>query len=177
MHSPLAIRLLTMADLEVAADHDARHMAESGRDGDVIFAPRSESNREAFVDFRLQGWPAPVGEPNWERMWGLFDGQQMVGHANLCGGFLTAQSHRCRLGMGMERPHRGQGNGRRLLQTVVHWARAQPPLAWIDLGVFADNVPAQRLYRRMGFVENGRIEDCFRVLGQQVDDIQMCLRL
>jgi ribosomal protein S18 acetylase RimI-like enzyme len=60
----------------------------------------------------------------------------------------------------------------------VAWARSEAKLLWIDLGVFATNTPARKLYTRMGFVELGFRRDAFRVLeGVPIDDVQMTLKL
>ena len=80
--------------------------------------------------------------------------------------------------MGIQRAFTGQGHGQRLIEVAVRWARDEAKLAWIDLGVFAHNLPARKLYRRMGFVEQGLHRDAFRLdAGLSVDDIQMTLEL
>jgi ribosomal protein S18 acetylase RimI-like enzyme len=46
------------------------------------------------------------------------------------------------------------------------------------LGVFENNEPARKLYRRMGFVENGARADAFRVDDDVcVTDVSMSLKL
>jgi RimJ/RimL family protein N-acetyltransferase len=91
---------------------------------------------------------------------------------------MAAELHRALLGMGIERPFTGKGNGRRLMEAAIAWARDTRRLSWIDLGVFANNVPARKLYARMGFVEIGMRRDAFRVDdGVSVDDISMTLEL
>ena len=62
------------------------------------------------------------------------------------------------------------------MTTVIAYARAQG-FAWIDLGVFEENVPAMRLYTALGFVPTGRVEDRFRVEGASITDVQMSLKL
>ena len=79
------------------------------------------------------------------------------------------------MGMGIMPSHRGQGGGTLLLQTAIDWCRAQPEIDWFDLGVFADNPPAQALYRKFGFKEIGRRDDYFRIDGATVDNIEMTL--
>jgi len=67
--------------------------------------------------------------------------------------------------MGVHRDHRGQGLGARLLDTALSWAGAQG-LAWVDLEVLSNNLPARRLYERSGFVQTGEIPDLFRIDGE-----------
>jgi len=57
------------------------------------------------------------------------------------------------------------------------WALKETSLAWIDLGVFAHNLAARRLYERLGFRETGRSRDAFRIDDERIDDIQMVLDL
>ena len=159
--------------------HIARHGAESGQGGDVIFRPRSRDEEldeiEAIERHRV-GWARPLSEPLWLRSWGLFEGEDVVGHLDLHGGRLPAELHRATLGMGLERRARGQGHGRALIEGAIAWARDHG-LAWIDLGVFAHNAPARALYAKVGFVEVGTTRDQFRVDGTSIDDVAMTLRL
>jgi RimJ/RimL family protein N-acetyltransferase len=106
-------------------------------------------------------------------------GAQVVGHLELRGGRVPAELHRATLGMGILRAFTGQGHGRRLCEVALRWARDTAELDWIDLGVFAGNEPARKLYRRMGFVEIGVRADAFhlRDAGVAVDDVEMTLRL
>lgn len=99
----------------------------------------------------------------------------MVGGLTLVGADLLASMHRAGLGVGVERAYRGQGWGRKLLEAAIAWARQDPRLDWIDLGVFEGNDRALALYRRLGFIEHGRVVDLFRVDGLRITDIQMSL--
>ena len=171
---------LTLADLALFAEHAVRHGHESGRDDDVIFMPYSTADLptyERVVQHRTLTWPRQLTQPAWVRTWALYDDDRIVGHVDLTGGGLLAALHRCTLGMGLERSCRDAGWGGRLLDIAGDWARRQPSLYWLDLGVFAHNIPARRLYDSRGFVPVGRLDDCFRVDGTIIDDIQMTLRL
>ena len=77
--------------------------------------------------------------------------------------------------MGIVAPFRGKGGGRRLMSAALAWARAQPQIAWVDLGVFSANHRARALYDKFDFVEIGVRRDAFRVDGDVVDDIEMTL--
>jgi ribosomal protein S18 acetylase RimI-like enzyme len=65
----------------------------------------------------------------------------------------------------------------RLVETAVDWARNETDLAWIDLEVMADNVPAVELYLRSGFTMVARIADMLRVDGASHDLCCMTLKL
>jgi ribosomal protein S18 acetylase RimI-like enzyme len=79
--------------------------------------------------------------------------------------------------MGIERSHRSQGWGLRLITEALSWASQWPTIEWIDLYVFAHNKPAIDLYTKVGFLEAGRVVDMFRVKGQKIEDIQMVIKL
>ena len=90
---------------------------------------------------------------------------------------LRTALHRATLGMGLQRPIRGQGYGKKLLQEALNWAKSQPSLSWIDLGVFEHNTRAFNLYKKMGFQEIGMTKDLFRVNGFSLNDIHMVYSL
>jgi RimJ/RimL family protein N-acetyltransferase len=171
------IRLLRTADLRAAGQHIERHAAESGRDGDIVFAPFSEFDREAYEASRYESWRRAVDLPGWERCWGAFSNDRMIGHLDLTGGHLYSGLHRARLGIGVERNFRAHGIGNALLQAAIRWATVERDLSWIDLSVFAHNERARQLYRALGFVEVGHTADAYRVGNQSIDDVHMTLRV
>jgi RimJ/RimL family protein N-acetyltransferase len=77
--------------------------------------------------------------------------------------------------MGVARSHRREGGGTLLLATAIEWARDQPMIDWIDLGVFSGNPGAKALYAGHGFMVLGRTIDRFRVDGKSLDEISMTL--
>jgi len=170
---------LADVDLPALVAHIARHSGESGRDGDLIFRPRSSDapiDELATIERHQIGWAQPLDEPHWLRTWGLVQDGELRGHLDLHGGRLPSEFHRAMLGMGIERPWRGRGHGRALLEAAIAWAR-NAELAWLDLGVFAHNTRARALYAAVGFVEVGVTRDRFRVDSQEIDDVAMVLAL
>src|SRR5690349_5291340 len=125
--SGYTIALLAEEHAPALCAHIKRHGAESGRDGDVIFRPRSsheELDEVAAIERHRMAWARPLSEPQWLRTWGLFDEDgDVCGHLDLNGGRLPAELHRATLGMGIERPARGRGHGRALLGTAIAWSR------------------------------------------------------
>jgi RimJ/RimL family protein N-acetyltransferase len=176
----LPIRLAEIADTEAYADHIARHAAESGRDGMPYFALSRAVDRGTIITAALERWDKPFKEPLWGRTFFLLlpGTRHIVGHCELRGGRVPAEFHRATLGMGIERAYTKQGHGGRLITSASEWARKTLKLEWIDLGVFEKNEPARKLYKRMGFVENGARLDAFRVDDDvRVTDISMSLKL
>jgi RimJ/RimL family protein N-acetyltransferase len=81
------------------------------------------------------------------------------------------------LGMMVASEWRGQGVGTALVAAAADWARARG-LHKLSLGVFPQNAAAIALYRKVGFVEEGRrIRHIRRRNGEQWDLIEMGLLL
>lgn len=171
--------MLSEMDFPALFGHMCRHGEESGRNGDVIFRPRTQHEvlDEVQISERVRdAWARGLDQPLWSRTWGVIVDNAIVGHLDLNGGRLPAELHRATLGMGIERRARRKGFGRRLLTAAITWARANK-LAWLDLGVFAHNTVARSLYRSIGFVEVGYVKDQFRLDGAIIDDVSMTLAL
>ena len=64
-------------------------------------------------------------------------------------------AHRSTFGVSVAEPWRGQGVGTALLETLLEWATANPLIEKIGMDVFSSNETAIRLYRKMGFSEEG----------------------
>jgi RimJ/RimL family protein N-acetyltransferase len=86
-----------------------------------------------------------------------FHGDQLAGNAdiNLSTG---PKRHSGIFGISVAKEFRGQGVGELIMQTVIEEAvRDVPQLELITLEVFGNNPIAQALYRKMGFIEYGRL--------------------
>ena len=81
------------------------------------------------------------------------------------------------IGMAVAREWRGRGVGSALLAAAIEWARERG-LHKLSLGVFAHNAAAIALYRKFGFVEEGRrIKHYRRASGELWDALEMGLLL
>ena len=154
--------------------------AESGVDGvghSHAYSASEPYNHQAACEREVTRWSSPISGTGWRRGWGLFDDDELVGHIHVVGGTISTEVHRIGMGMGILRSHHRQGGGTLLLESVIEWARDQPHIDWLDLGVFADNQAALALYPRHGFEVLGRTPDRFRVDGHTLDDIAMTLHV
>ena len=81
------------------------------------------------------------------------------------------------IGMAVARQWRGRGVGSALLAAAIEWARERG-LHKLSLAVFAHNVAAIALYRKFGFVEEGRrVKHYRRASGELWDALEMGLLL
>jgi ribosomal protein S18 acetylase RimI-like enzyme len=98
----------------------------------------------------------------------------LVGHAFLDPMEMLANAHVFRLTVVVRPGCRGRGIGRALLQDLLAWASSDPRVRKVELLVRATNARAIRLYRDMGFVEEGRFRRRVRLAdGSYIDDIAM----
>jgi RimJ/RimL family protein N-acetyltransferase len=81
------------------------------------------------------------------------------------------------IGMAVAREWRGRGIGAALLHAAIDWSR-ENGLHKLNLSVFPHNEAALALYRRFGFVEEGRrVKQIRRSNGEIWDTIEMGLLL
>ena len=85
-----------------------------------------------------------------------FEADQLVGWCDaLPGDANNGAPHVARMGMGVAKSHRNRGIGRQLMEATIVRCR-ELALEKIELGVYSSNEPAIVLYRKLGFVEEGR---------------------
>ncbi len=84
------------------------------------------------------------------------NGDDVIGLLSLARGTEHRNRHNATLGMGIAKPWRGKGIGSALLVEAFRWAE-EFGVARIALSVYPDNAPAVGLYRKFGFVEEGRL--------------------
>jgi L-phenylalanine/L-methionine N-acetyltransferase len=80
---------------------------------------------------------------------------QLVGHAGLEPA-TARRAHCAGLGISVHDAWQGRGVGKALMAALIECADRSLGLRRLELTVFADNAPAIALYRRFGFVEEGR---------------------
>ncbi|WP_243526231.1 GNAT family N-acetyltransferase [Bacillus pseudomycoides] len=83
-------------------------------------------------------------------------------------------SHTGSFGIMISKNYRGLGIGKMLLQALLNWAEKNHLIEKISLGVFSTNHSAISLYKKMGFIEEGRKIKEFKMNDNEyVDDILM----
>jgi len=102
---------------------------------------------------------------------------EIAGCLNCEGGRRAGNRHVGVLGISVRRPWRNRGVGSALLAAALDWARATGIVTRIELQVYAENVPAIRLYEKLGFTVEGRRRRGIRHRGRYVDDLIMAILL
>lgn len=109
--------------------------------------------------------------------WGVFDGERLVGKFVLdCPPYPCFAHTRWVHAVYLHPDARGTGAGAALVAAAIDRARADG-VKTVGLWVNGKNVPARRLYERLGFLETGRVPNGIKVGGEIVDDILMSLVL
>lgn len=98
----------------------------------------------------------------------------LAGHALLEPLGLIAQAHVFSLTIVVHPGHVGLGIGTALMTELMAWAQGHPRVEKVELRVRATNARALALYKRFGFVEEGRFEQRIRQPdGSYIADISM----
>lgn len=85
--------------------------------------------------------------------------------------------HRGRFGLSVKQKYWGFGIGSLLMQEIISFAK-QNGIEQVELGVYADNLRAKKLYERFGFTEWGRLPNAYKLKdGSYRDEINMVLPL
>lgn len=85
------------------------------------------------------------------------DGNRIVACGGLNGGRLRKFRHAAEFGISVLTEYRGQGIGTEVTKRCIDYARESNVITKLNLLVNADNGSAAALYRKLGFVEEGRI--------------------
>lgn len=102
---------------------------------------------------------------------------KIVATANIANPSAKRINHTAELAVAVRKKHWGQGVGSAMMRTLIEFAQETGNIKLLHLGVKQDNIAAQKLYTKIGFVECGRMPDFFCVDGSYYDEILMCLKL
>ena len=104
------------------------------------------------------------------------EGDRVIGHLTISREEGAATRHVASLGMAVAADRRGQGVGSALLAEAIRWARSVG-VEKLALSVYPHNEAALALYRKFGFVEEGRLSGHSRKRAGRFDEIVMGLWL
>ena len=86
----------------------------------------------------------------------------VVGAISITGGNKDRTKHVGLIEVYVDRPARGLGVGRALMDAAIVWSESNPILHKLALHVFEDNARAVNLYTQLGFRIEGRLEGEFQ---------------
>lgn len=99
---------------------------------------------------------------------------EIIGSLSFENGPFQRTCHSGTFGVSVRQDWRGKGIGTAMLKTLLEWAEANPCIEKVSLAVFSTNTRAIELYRRLGFVEEGRRAKEIKIgPGRYVDEVLM----
>lgn len=166
------VLLLRDANLQDAAVLcDAERVVVAAHDGLLVSQP------DELLESNFRERIATLADGRGKYLIAELDGQA-VAHASLWPMGLRNVSHVLRLDMCVHLGQWRRGYGEALLRALLAWAQASSCARKVELLVRSQNTAALALYRKVGFVEEGRLKERVRIQdGRYVDDISMALML
>ena len=139
-------------------------------DGDGMVASPGEIETSAEKQAeRLQKF---VRTKNWLLL-GLFSGEELIASLDFQTYTRAALSHGGWFGLAVRKNRQGCGAGRLLMNALLEWLPSTS-VERLDLRVRSDNARAIRLYKSLGFVEEGRFHKSVKLRdGRYFDDVAM----
>ncbi len=154
------------------------------RPSDAALLARQMADPEVFGNLMQLPWPteelwrqrlekmAAAGESADLLLLAERDGE-LLGSLGLHPMDRVRRRHAAMLGISVGAAHQGQGVGTALMQAACDYADRWAHLLRLELTVFTDNARAIALYRRCGFVEEGRHRAYALRDGRYVDVLSM----
>jgi RimJ/RimL family protein N-acetyltransferase len=162
----VVLRPIQRADLprlwELLEDLEVKVRRETGP-----VVPISLARYEARFD---QEAATPASDQLW---FAVESDGELIGEGGLYG--IDHFNRRCELGIGLGRGFWGKGLGQDAVRTVVDYAFTHLNMNRVALEVLADDARAVGAYRKVGFVEEGRLRQQAWVRGRFEDDLLMAV--
>jgi len=98
---------------------------------------------------------------------------KLVGYLQAIGRTQRRIRHVVSINIAILQAYTGQGLGGKLFGALEEWAR-QSGIVRMDLSVMVNNIPAQKLYQKLGFVREGTKRGSMFVGGEYIDEYYMC---
>lgn len=96
---------------------------------------------------------------------------RMIGMTHFDCGTRRKTAHQGSFGTSVLREFWGIGVGQAMLDALLDWARAHPRLEQVRLEVYSKNISAYSLYKKAGFIEEGRKLRAIKTRDEKYDDM------
>jgi len=163
---------ITVRDAEVAdAEILAQAEQETAQTPGFLVSQPYELTTGAFVAFIVDLTQNPRG-----KYIVATEGEQLVGHALLNPLRIQSLSHVVQLTIVVHPGFTDRGIGHTMLSYLIDWAKKAEGIEKVELFTRANNARAIALYKKLGFVEEGRLAKRVKLLdGAYLDDMLMGL--
>lgn len=102
-------------------------------------------------------------------------GGKIVGSLNFSGGKRLRIAHTGEFGVSVLKEYWGNRIGTELIKYLINWCKQTGIIRKVNLRVRTDNVSAIRIYKKLGFTEEGVITREFLINGKFYDSMSMGL--
>jgi RimJ/RimL family protein N-acetyltransferase len=100
---------------------------------------------------------------------------KIVGNLNFSGGARPRIAHTGEFGVSVLKEYWGQGIGTELIKYLIEWCKQSGIIRKINLRVRSDNYSAIKVYKKLGFTEEGTITREFLINSKFYDSVSMGL--
>lgn len=100
---------------------------------------------------------------------------KIVGNLNFSGGPRQRTAHVGEFGLSVLKEYWRNGIGEELIKYLIDWSKASKIIRKINLRVRTDNTRGIKLYKKLGFLEEGIIKRDFLINGEFYDSLVMGL--
>jgi len=119
----------------------------------------------------LEGQMDRIKKGNLYLVWAAYN-NRIIGSCDLVLGQSPRYRHVAKIGLMVDKDFRRDGIGRFMLEYILKKAKEMKvKIVWLDF--FSDNLPAYRLYKKLGFKEFGRLPNGLFRKGKYSDEIDM----
>lgn len=159
------IRIAPITEEHIESFHDCLDsVARERRYLAFVEAPPLESTREFVLSNIARDIP----------QFAALNGEDVIGWCDISPMRFEGFTHCGRLGMGIHKSFRRLGIGTRLIDQTISKAK-EKGLERIELEVLASNIPAIKLYEKVGFVVEGVKKKARKLDGSYDDLVEMAL--
>lgn len=102
----------------------------------------------------------------------VLDGK-IIGALSFSGGARKRLAHAGEFGVSVLKEYWGKGIGQELIKYMIDWAKETKIIRKINLRTRSDNERAIRLYKKLGFEEEGLLRRDFQINGKFYDSLMM----
>jgi len=165
--SKTIIRTARIEDAEAVLDIQREVVTEK----DYFIAVAEEFNKTAEEH---QEWIRKIFEHERETMLVAEVDNKVVGWIVFRSQERKRMHHTGSFAIMLQKNYRNQGIGKLLIHELLSWAEQHPVIEKVSLGTFSTNTRAIELYKKLGFVEEGRKIREFKFSDNEyVDDVLM----
>lgn len=128
---------------------------------------KSVEQEEAYIENVLK-------EKNALALIAIVNGK-IVGNLNFSGGLRQRTAHVGEFGVSVLKEYCGNGIGEELIKYLIDWSKTSSIIRKINLRVRTDNLRGIKLYKKLGFLEEGIIKRDLTINGEFFDSLIMGL--